>query len=567
MRFQSMLGTGAALLLLCAAALGCSTRNEHGLDPDLPLGDGIGGPGDRGGQTGSPQMGAYECLDRDECKASAEARAAELTQPSALVRSFASARCEQVGLVGGAESRNGPACVCDTGDGGSINVGPAGGDCQVRGRAGSCLWQSFEGCDRHDATSCNAVCSELERRFADDAAHRFDAKVVYYDCKGQGCRSVLSIDGRCTPAVAVGSGKSYDCALGGAGILDQYEQEQGASMEPPREAFGRPTVYEPGTQGFVQLTVQSEAWGAGAGEVYVGAVAQFCTTDTDSSYRGQVLDPLEGNDDCGVVRGGQWSGSSQDFFQVTEAKLTLDAQSYVFELAPGSSRDFANYFAPAALHSAGPSYGASYRFSARGGELSAPLDVPVRLPEALSVPALENAVRLPQQALRLSWTGRGKAPLRLTLSVEPTLRDLLEPTEVECLMQDDGEFEIPADVLAKAGSGLVSARFTRDARSVETSGTQRLLSWGRVETTYHFALGERCQRDEVLDACKRFAEHQSEVYRACGVAPVPSLESTCPAYLAESCGGCAEYFECRIKDLACTASGLVNSTFCSCPAR
>jgi hypothetical protein len=577
MVLRSTLGSRAALLLLCATAFACSAGGGPASDPGsgsgpgsvlpLPVGDGIGQPGDGSGQTGSPVAGAAECLETAECKQAAEAVAAELARPSTFVRSFASARCEQVSLIGAPDSRSGPACICDTGDGGSIDVGPAGGDCQVRGRAGNCLWQSFDGCDRHDASSCNAVCSELERRFAADAARSFDAKVAYSDCKDQHCRNVLAIDGRCTPLAAVGSGKSYDCALGGVAILDQYQQEQTLSTAPPAEPWSRPIVYVPGTRGYVQLSVQHEAWGAGDGATFFGASAQFCNVAAANSYSGEVLDPLEGEDDCGVVRRGQWGASLPDFFQVTEAKLTLAAQSYVFEPAPGNSSFFAMYLAPESLTSVAPPYGATYRFSADGGELSAPLDVPVRLPEALSVTSLTSAIRLPpQQALRLSWTGRGKAPLQVTLSIEPTLRDAIDPIEVECLMKDDGEFEIPAAVLAKAGTGLVTARFTREARSVEQSGAQRFLSWGMVEATYHFALGERCQHDDVLAACKRFADHQTESYRACGVNPVPSLESTCPAYLAESCSVCPEYFACRIKELSCTASGLVVSPFCECPA-
>jgi hypothetical protein len=140
-------------------------------------------------------------------------------------------------------------------------------------------------------------------------------------------------------------------------------------------------------------------------------------------------------------------------------------------------------------------------------------------------------------------------------------------TPIECLQEDDGEFEIPAAVLAAAPEGFGTAEFERAERKHSDAGDKRLLTIARVNETYHFALGERCDRPEALKACERFAEHLAQVYEDCGGIPVPPLAETCPAYLSESCQACAEAFACRIANTQCTPQGLVLDSGCGCPTR
>jgi hypothetical protein len=554
----------AARLLACGLLLhGCQSGMGT---PDLGGPDMLHPQDGRSGQTGSPESGPTECTQDSECQEAGEARAASLRTASGVTRSFVGATCEQVGLIGGSESENrsGPTCVCDLGDGGSLQVGPAGGDCQVRGRAGSCLWQSFDGCDRFDAHSCDAVCTDLEQRLADDADHRFDAQLLYFDCEKNSCRSVLSIDGQCTPAAAVGSGKSYDCALGGPAILDQYARERAAESQPDaaRGSWPRSAAYADGTRGSVELNVSNETWSGSAAAQYVSAWAQFTDTAGVAQYSGEVLDPLEGSDDCGVIRKGMWDSSNQSFFPITSAALELNGRRYAFALADNNL----SWLPDESFAQLTPPFGATARFQAQGGGLQAPIDVPVRVPAALQVESLLGVSRLDAGPLRLRWSGRGDAPLRLLLELTPQLADVQYFTELECLLKDDGEFEIPASVMSKLPQGIATATFVREARRVESSGAQKFLSVGRVQNVFHLALGERCERQDVLDACKKFAAHQQAVFQQCGSAPAPALESTCPAYLAESCVGCVDYYECGIKALRCENGSPTYYSGCSCPA-
>lgn len=177
------------------------------------------------------------------------------------------------------------------------------------------------------------------------------------------------------------------------------------------------------------------------------------------------------------------------------------------------------------------------------------------MPEALAITSLAATKRVPRAALGLRWIGRGAAPLRVRLWVTAQPGDFNDPYEIECLLEDDGEFELPAAVLAAAPEGFVTAEFERAERKHSNTGDKRLLTIARVNETHHFALGERCERPEALAACERYAEHLAQVYEDCGGVPVPPLAETCPAYLSESCRACPEYFDCLIASTSCHATG------------
>jgi hypothetical protein len=247
---------------------------------------------------------------------------------------------------------------------------------------------------------------------------------------------------------------------------------------------------------------------------------------------------------------------------VSAAALQDESEIHALLPTSASNASFASYAADLAAEI--PRFGGTYQFSAQGGGLAAPLSVPVHLPEALSISSLLETERVPKGALTLRWEGHGEAPLQLRMWVEPTLRDVTYPYEIECVLRDDGEYVLPEGVLGSAPEGFVTAIFTREVRTVQASGAQRLLSLGVVRATHRFALGDACDRADVLSACQRFAAHQAAEYAACGVDPPPA-QSTCPAYLAEACTGCSAYFECRTEGLRCEDGTLTSYGGCSCP--
>jgi len=298
-----------------------------------------------------------------------------------------------------------------------------------------------------------------------------------------------------------------------------------------------------------------------------GAEAQFFTTiGGEGADFGEVLDPLEGVDDCGVARS-SGMGTAPFFSFIDIGKLALDdrGEQHAFELSSASHDDFYQYVLELSPK-VDPRYGGSYRVSGGGGTFGETIAIDdLRLPEALSIDQLEANARIERDALKLTWSGHGDAPLRATFMVMPKLADAGEPYTIECLMKDDGEFEIPKAVLEAAPEGFVQAYFFRERRVLVPTGAKTVLAIGRVTVNHRFALGKACDRGDVLEACKAAAKKIDADYEKCGV-PLPMLADQCPDYLAEACGGCSEYFDCLAAHHACTDQGLTSSIGCSCPS-
>lgn len=516
-------------------------------------------PEERNGQTGSP--GGVECYEAAECRAWVDALVDALRSPAQSSRTFVTSECTQVTFAETGVS--GPTCACNTG-GGDVLVGPQGAGCAAIGRGGDCLYdaEEFPGCTLGEAGACQEVCDELEQRFAADAARTFDARVVHAACANTGCETVIEVEGRCFPQNALSLGRGYDCALGARAILDAYAKDTAPPEEPPEVSFGLPSPYRKGTQGFVTLGVARDAWGAYADAVQFYASAQFFTVERESRVLGEEIDPLEGVDDCGVLRSRNSTGPDIQFFPVDEAELVRGDMRVPVVPTIAHNEYFSSYAAD--LTGEVPAYGATYSFRAAGGGLKGEIEVPVRLPEALEITSLAGVSRVDKGALALSWTGTGTEPLHLLLWVEAKLSDSPTFYEIQCLLEDDGAFEIPASVLEAAPEGIVTAMFTRALRSVEKSGAQALLTVGEVRATHHFALGAEVQNQAARDACLAYYAHEQAERSACqAVQPLPE-QAVCPDYLSQTQAACVEYFECNRKNLACTPDGLVSRVGCSC---
>jgi hypothetical protein len=185
------------------------------------------------------------------------------------------------------------------------------------------------------------------------------------------------------------------------------------------------------------------------------------------------------------------------------------------------------------------------------------------LPEALSFPQLQELSHADRSDLHLTWTGRGDAPLEVTIWVTPTPGPFLGPFELNCLLQDDGEFTLERGLFDDAPDGVVNATFARSNRFVDRSGDQSLLTAGRVEVTHRFALGAQCENEAVLEACHAFAEHYALENAECGGTYEQPLGERCPQYLATSCTGCVEYYECLLATTSCE-DGTLDTDLCGC---
>jgi hypothetical protein len=516
------------------------------------------------GQTGSVGPSEDECRVASDCAPRIQDELARFTTPTTNPRHFDGAECTQIGIVGGP---TGPSCVCRlAGSDGSINVGPAGLDCYVTGRGGDCLFagNEFNGCSSSDATSCDTTCTDLEQRLDADAARTFEASSVYASCDEQACKTVIELDGRCFAEQSYLAGRSYDCSLGGAAIL---VAERDAQQPPPQDE--RPedrSLYVEGTNGFVSLTVAKGYTGAVASPVSFGAFAQFVNPGSGNVSYGQIIDPLEGVDDCGVFNGsGSGVGSALSFYDAADVQLLDGATARPLVESEASNADFYSYVLELDPEDVEPRYGGRYGVHVSGGAFGATFDSAdgLRLPEALDIVELSATDHVEQQALDLTWTGRGAEPLFLFLIVNKSLDGFYESTELRCLMKDDGAFTVPASVLQAMPTGFASATFERSEKHVVKSGSHSLVLHGSTQVSHRFVLGPSCDNAAALEACHANASTIIAAYEACGLTP-RSLGELCPSFLANSCDACPGYFECAARETRCTDEGFFTPFGCTC---
>ena len=562
MRFVAI---GVVTSALSGWVAGCSSGSPGSVDSPGST-DGTGSPQQDSGQTGSlaPDDEDETCSVANDCDERAAEELRKFTSPKTNPIHFEAAECRDVGV---ANESSGAGCVCHVSDGdGALHVGPVGLDCYARGRAGDCLLagDEFSGCDLTDDTSCDAVCADLEQKYGDDAAHTFDASILYAGCEEQRCQTVLQLDERCVANNSYLFGRNYDCSMGAEAIL---AAEQDARTPPEQdELTDDRSLQVVGTNGHVSLTVERSYSGTGPLPPSFFAGAQFVDVSATTTSEGDIIDPLEGVDDCGVLKpGGGGVRGKNSYHDVADVQLLDgDVSRPLVENGPGTGGLHA-YFLDLTPESADPRYGGRYGVHVSGGSFGATFESAdgLQLPQDLSITELMATPHVEQQDLALTWTGQGGQPLYLQMLVSSGLGGFFYRTELRCLMKDDGSFTIPAAVLQAMPTGLASATFERADRRIVKSGARSLVLQGAVQVSHQFTLGPACDGTAALDACMASAEQILAAYTDCDLEP-PSLAELCPDFLATSCDACPEYFECLANVTSCTAEGFVTEPGCSC---
>ncbi|HTV21011.1 MAG TPA: hypothetical protein VMG12_20135, partial [Polyangiaceae bacterium] len=482
------------------------------------------------------------------------------------------ARCEAMSIGFEFESVQGNACECDTADGGQLTIGPVGVGCSLRGRDGQCIFgdDDYAACDRMDPNACTAICADAAARIEADSSRAIATELVLAECRESNCRSVVSLDGRCYANRDYAFGgweeRGQDCSLGAEAILTASDAAHAPPVLTPLPEDQ--SAYPPGSDALLLLEVTRDWYGTTLGYQGFGVTAQFFeTVEGASSASVDVIDPLDGIDDCGVSRRGS-SGTEPllEFLDVERAVLRDGAAERELEEFAPPGTGFFSYGID--LESAGvaPRYGEGYGFSASGGGFGASIDLDgIVLPDALSVPTFETQSRFERGPIELTWTGRSSAPLALSLSVSTVPGQSPSSPQVTCRLADDGAFTVPGDVLEALPDGDVLVRLARTKRGVQRSGGKSIRTWASVNVNHRFALGAACDGTASMAACQASAELIDAAYEACGVEPVPRA-TLCPDYIGESCIACPEYFECVGRSTTCTDQGLYNDSFgCSCP--
>jgi hypothetical protein len=531
---------------------------------------GAEGPPIMPGEPGEPVLpgrGQAECAQDDDCRDKLEMELEALASPAPRAVEISASRCEWIGISLPFGSVEGNHCICDKADGGKLYIGPVGVGCYTVGRDGQCLFGDDGGytdCDTNDPNACSAICEDAAARVEADSSRPVDTELLLAECRDSSCRSVVSLNGHCYGNRDYQAGREFDCSLGAEGIL----QASDASNAPPvlTPDSEDQAYYRPGTSATLWLEVWHDWYGTALAAQTFGATAQFYTTiEGVSSQAVEVLDPLDGIDDCGVRRFGSVGTSPSFEFLSVERAVLLDADTeHVFEEF-ASGAEFYSYDAELTAAGVVPRHGESYGFAASGGSFGVSIELGgIVLPEALALPELERQSRFERGSLELTWAGRGSAPLFVSLAIAADPSASPDYT-IECSVEDDGAFSVPPEVLEAAPDGIVLATFSRANRRVHSSGGKSVQTIAAVTVYHRFALGPACDGSASMAACQLGASQVRAAYEACGAEP-PPIATLCPDYVSESCSFCPAFFECQARATTCGAAGLtLSSSGCSCP--
>jgi hypothetical protein len=501
-----------------------------------------------------------------ECREKLEMELEALAQPAPRAVEIIASRCEWIGISLPFESVDGSHCICDRADGGQTYVGPVGIGCYITGRDGQCLFGDgdYAPCDTNDPNACSAICEDAAARIEADSNRPVVTELLLAECRDSNCSSAVSLNGHCYGNRDYQSAREVDCSLGAEAILqasDAANAPPELTPDPEGESF-----YRPGTSATLILGVSRDWYGTTLATQAFYATAQFFEAiEGVSSQAVEVLDPLEGIDDCGVRRlGSVGTSPSVEYLDVQQALLSDgDAEYALEEFASGGK--FYSYDLDLTAAGALPRHGERYGFAASGGSFGASVELDgIVLPEALAIPELERQSRFERSALDFTWTGRSSTPLQLSLAIARDPSTSADYT-IACRVEDDGAFSVPREVLDAAPDGVVLANFSRMNRRLHDAGGKSVQSVAAVTVYHRFALGSACDGSASMAACQLGASQVRAAYVACGAEP-PPIATLCPDYVSESCSFCPAFFECQARATTCGAAGLTIASFgCSCP--
>lgn len=220
----------------------------------------------------------------------------------------------------------------------------------------------------------------------------------------------------------------------------------------------------------------------------------FAVTEVDREWReGAWIDPLDGEDDCGLlVTGPSGLATLGDLRWLDPGAVELLAPAGRAPLDRAEGGVALNWQTWPETAEYGGSYGLDVAGAAGGpdwdGFDAIALPDLVTLPEALSLTApagLGPGVALARADTDLAWTGSSDAPVEIGLQTRG--EDGADTYALRCRVTDDGAFTLPGSLVslfpADAVGNLTIARWeetwvgTREGRSVHSIGYTDYEAW------------------------------------------------------------------------------------------
>jgi hypothetical protein len=213
------------------------------------------------------------------------------------------------------------------------------------------------------------------------------------------------------------------------------------------------TLYQTGVGGFLDLDVRNR------GELFgFQALAQFY--DVTAPYilhrSKEVIVPADGIDSCELAYFdgiGTWAEGTLEWLTAGTVTLISGGDEVALEEITGGL--VVNYFADLGELGIEPRYGEAVALSVSGDEAAGfELDPLVVLPALLEITAPELDATLPRAALEIAWTGGAAGgAARIRLKAVDAGAGSAAKYEIGCDVADDGEFEIPGEIMEALPAG------------------------------------------------------------------------------------------------------------------
>lgn len=383
---------------------------------------------------------------------------------------------------------------------------------------------------------------------------------------GVGSESASTSSSETTPTEGpTGPGQTGSTSLGGDSSAESATNDGTGSETTGGQIPTDPGPYLPGIDGV--LVVEETHSFAGGTLIYGGAFAwaQFFNAPGAQGFMtGDVLDPFEGVEDCGVnVFDVDGVGGSDDVMFLGADEVRVEVAGAMRTLEHGAD-PFYHWFSIDPQDDPAP--GTRLAFEVRGGLVGdADLPGPV-VPPALSFSAPDFDAPIGRDDLSLQWTGTADAPLDLKLVISEIPVGARQWTEIHCRMTDDGAFTIPAAVLAAVPvDGFAWIYVQRHLDEEQSDNDRTYLARGTSAVEIRAGFGEACDSPpDNMAACTAAAAQINTVLEACGLQPDP-IAAQCPAFLAELCVDCTGYYACVAAGWSCQPDGLhTGDNTCEC---
>ncbi|MCK6526865.1 hypothetical protein L6R50_04670 [Myxococcota bacterium] len=192
-------------------------------------------------------------------------------------------------------------------------------------------------------------------------------------------------------------------------------------------------------------------------EGYMASAAFYDEVDPGDASGPDEIDPLEGEDDCGLWEQAA-GGTAAELEYLSVGALTVRSGSQEVEIAPQTAAGTIYYTADLRALGYTPRFGEAYAFVAEGDDVPGfSVDPGPILPDApqVSSPDMGYLQPLPRDGARFQWVGGGGGVTAIHVSASNPAGNMT--WTITCTVADDGDFTVPEELMMELPAGQAAA--------------------------------------------------------------------------------------------------------------